>query len=661
MNKLIASFLIVFANAVHAATDAKDALELNVEDLLNVEVTSVSKKAQALNDAAAAIFVISNEDIKRSGATSIPEALRMAPGLDVARIDSNKWAVSARGFNARFANKLLVLIDGRNTYSRLFSGTYWESQDVMMEDVERIEVIRGPGATLWGANAVNGVINIITKHSSKTQGGLVTAGGGTEEQGFGAFRYGGALGEDTTGRVFAKGFKRDQNTDARGNGAGDDWDRVQGGFRIDSRLTLADELKLQGDLYHSHLNQTLLVPSVVAPYGDLGRDKAEAHGGNILGRWQHTFSTQSDLSLQLFYDYYRRNESWMSEGRDTLDLDFQHRFNLLDKHELIWGLGYQLTADRLGASAIFNMSPAHRKNQLYSAFVQDEMELIDQTLWFTLGCKFEHNDFTGFEGQPTARLMWAPDLNHRFWAAMSRAVRTPSRGEENIRLTTAVVPPAAPFFMPVDLTLQGNRNQRSEDVLAYEIGYRTTMIKSLSVDVTAFYNDYAHLRDAVQGTPYFDPLRGVLVQPLPFSNNLNSKTYGVELAMVWQMSDWWRWDANYSLLKTELPSTAKALVSVSPQQRVNLRSAINVLPELDFDIWFRYVDTNASATSGGDRYIRDYLTMDARLAWRPAAGLEISLVGQNLLTNSHMEYIQENLVIPTLIDRGMYGKISWSF
>ncbi len=511
MNKYIAGFILLTGYACPLQAASQDASELNVEDLLNVEITSVSKKAQALNDSAAAVFVITNEDIKRTGATSIPEALRMAPGLDVARIDSNKWAVSARGFNARFANKLLVLIDGRNTYSRMFSGTYWENQDVMMEDVERIEVIRGPGATLWGANAVNGVINIITKHSAKTKGGLLAGGGGTEERGFGAFRYGGDISEDTTGRVYVKGFKRDQNTDLRGNGAGDNWDKVQGGFRIDSQVTLADELKFQGDLYHSHLNQVLSQPSISPPYSTTSPDHAEAYGGNVLGRWQHTFSTQSDLSLQLFYDYYRRNEVWMAEGRDTFDLDFQHRLGLFDNHELIWGLGYQLTADRLETSNIFSISPTHRKNQLFSAFVQDEMELIEQTLWLTVGNKFEHNDFTGFEGQPTARLMWAPGLNHRLWAGVSRAVRTPSRSEANMRLTTAVVSPSSPFFIPVEVALQGNRSLRSEDVIAYEVGYRTTMIKSVSVDVTAFYNDYANLRDASQGTVYFDPTRGVLV------------------------------------------------------------------------------------------------------------------------------------------------------
>ncbi|AMK79046.1 MULTISPECIES: TonB-dependent receptor plug domain-containing protein [Methylomonas] len=660
MKKYIAGFLLFTGQVCASQAASQDALELNVEDLLNVEVTSVSKKAQALNDSAAAIFVITHDDIKRTGATSIPEALRMAPGLDVARIDSNKWAVSARGFNSRFANKLLVLIDGRNTYTRSFSGVYWENQDVMLEDVERIEVIRGPGATLWGANAVNGVINIITKHSSKTAGGLLTGGGGTEEQGFGALRYGAQLGEDTTGRTYVKGFKRDQNTNALGAGAGDDWDKVQGGFRIDSNLTLKDELKLQGDLYHSHLNQTITIPQIAAPYTDTFRDKAETYGGNILGRWQHTVSTSSDYSLQLYYDYYRRNEAWFSEGRNTLDLDFQHRFSLLDNNEIIWGFGYQYTHDDTRAGRLLSLSPTSRNDQLFSTFVQDEMELIDQKLWLTLGTKLEHNDYSGFEGQPTARLMWTPHSQHRIWGAVSRAVRTPSRAEHNMSLLQTVVPPSALNPFPTEVNLQGTRNFRTEDVIAYELGYRTTFIKSLSIDIAGFYNDYKNLRYPTQVPYYFDPTRFVVVQPVPLGNDYKAKTYGFEVATVWQMLDWWRWDANYSLLKTDMQDTAPPF-GTSPQQRVSLRSALSVSKDLDFDLWFKYVDNNTSATVYGMNHIKNYVTMDARLAWRPVHEVELSLVGQNLFASSHLEYQQENMVMPTLIDRGMYGKASWSF
>ncbi|MGR9045872.1 MAG: TonB-dependent receptor plug domain-containing protein, partial [Gammaproteobacteria bacterium] len=640
----------------------EDVLDLTVEELLNVEVTSVSKKAQSLNDAPAAIFVITNEDIKRTGVTSIPDALRMAPGIDVARIDSNKWAVTSRGFNGRFANKLLVLIDGRNAYTRFFAGVYWENQDVMLEDVDRIEIIRGPGATLWGANAVNGVINIITKHSSDTQGGLVTAGGGTEEQGFGAFRYGGHLNEDTTGRVYVKGFKRDEATLKTGGEADDDWDKIQGGFKVDSKLSTQDELTVQGDLYHSNIKQLTSIPQATFPFNVIEKTNAPSYGGNLLGRLQHTFSPTSEYNLQFYYDYYNRDDVLGKEGRNTLDLDFQHRFMLLDWHEVVWGLGYRYSHDDFEAGRLMSMTPDSRNDQLYNAFVQDEMTLIDDTLWLTLGSKLEHNDYSGFEVQPSAKIMWAPHLQHRLWAAVSRSVRTPSRAEHNAELALFATPPQAlpvpPFFVPPVVTaLQASPGYDSEDVISYEIGYRTTVATTLSIDVTAFYNDYDNLRSFVLGAPSFNGM--AVLQPLFLENKNQAKTYGFEVASVWQMLDWWRWDANYSLLKTDMDLNTLAMMGASPQQRVSVRSALSFEHDVNLDLWLRYVDSHTSI--GGTSTVNDYVTMDVRLAWRPHQDIELALVGQNLLASHHFEYQQEILTLPTEIDRGLYGKISWAF
>lgn len=391
--------------------------------------------------------MISQNDIQRIGATSIPEALRLAPGIDVARIDANKWAVSARGFNGRFANKLLVLIDGRNAYTRAFAGVYWENQDVMLEDVERIEVIRGPGATLWGANAVNGVINIITKHSADTQGGLLVAGAGNQEQGFGAFRYGGELNKNTTARAYVKGFKVNENTNEMGANAGDDWGKVQSGFRMDSQATPNDAITLQGDAYYSNINQYSIVPQTAAPYQNSFNEDIESFGGNLLVRHQHTFSSTSDYSLQVYYDFYQRDEFYLKETRHSLDIDFQHRFALLGWNDIVWGVGYRYNHDDFRSSYITTLTPPSRNDQLFSAFIQDEITLIDNTLWLTLGSKFEHNDYSGFEAQPTARLMWAPHYQHRLWASISRAVRTPSRAEQNMNLLQRVVAPQPlPFF-----------------------------------------------------------------------------------------------------------------------------------------------------------------------------------------------------------------------
>ncbi len=647
------------------ADEQNEVLNLSVEDLLNVEVTSVSKKAQSLNDAPAAVFVISNEDIKRSGATSIPDALRLAPGLDVAKIDANKWAVSSRGFNGRFANKLLVLIDGRSAYTRTFAGVYWENQDVMMEDVDRIEVIRGPGAALWGANAVNGVINVITKSSAQTQGALLNAGGGNQEQGFGSFRYGTKFGEDTTARAYVKGFNRGQNTLASGGNAGDNWNEVQGGFRLDSQLSIQDALTVQGDMYQTHINQLSYYPQIAPPYLLTEKDKTNTYGGNLLGRLQHTFSPTSDYSLQFYYDSYTRDEVPLYEKRDTLDIDFQHRFSLLDWHEIIWGTSYRYGHDQLlsntlsNGSTLYNINPVTVNDQLFSAFIQDKMTLIDNKLWLTIGSRFEHNDYSGFEGQPSARILWAPHSQHRLWASVSRAVRTPSRVEKNGSVLGNVVPPQDPRLpLPVAITLQGNTHYRSEEIIAYEVGYRATFSKSISLDVTGFYNDYRDLRLPVEGVPFFNGTS--IAQPLNLSNNLQGKTFGIEIATVWQMLDWWRWDVNYSWLHTQLDAS-NPRTAISPQQHASLRGALSPWQDIDMDFWFRYVDSNFTVGSYGDIPIKPYVTFDLRTAYRPYKGIELSLTAQNLVAQKHLEYIGENQSFPTAINRGVYGKISWSF
>jgi iron complex outermembrane receptor protein len=633
-----------------------------VEDLLNVEVISVAKKAKSLNDSPAAIFVISQDDIRRIGATSIPEALRLAPGLDVARIDANKWAVSARGFNGRFANKLLVLIDGRSVYTRAFAGVYWENQDVMLEDVERIEVIRGPGATLWGANAVNGVINIITKHSADTQGGLLVAGGGTEEQGFGAFRYGGNLNSDTTARAYIKGFNRDENTHKSGGDAGDDWDKVQGGFRIDSQLTTRDTLTLQGDAYQSNINQNTTLSQITAPYQNNFNETIDAFGGNLLMRHQHTFSSSSDYSLQVFYDFYERDEVAVQESRHTLDVDFQHNFSLLDWNDVVWGLAYRYSHDDIYSKDFLRRRNSSRNDQLVSAFVQDEITLVDDSLWLTLGSKFEHNDYSGFEVQPTARLMWAPHHQHRFWGAVSRAVRTPSRIEHGEGFLQSMIPAQPPFTPAVAVSLVGTKKYNSEEVISYELGYRTTVIKDVSIDFTAFYSDYSNLRSWQQGKVVFNVSAGIAELPMILNNAISAKTYGFEIVTVWQMLDWWRWDANYSLLKMDFDGPdAASQVSHSPQQHLSLRSSLKPMSNVDLDILFRYVDQQKLPSIYSGTNVSAYVSMDIRLAWRPEKDVELSVVGQNLLAGKHLEYSQELFTTPTKIDRGVYGKLTWHF
>src|SRR5688572_15258115 len=423
-----------FAAEPAAPSPGNGIMDMDLESLMKIEVTSVSKRPEKLSDAAAAIYVISNEEIRRSGVTSIPEALRLAPGLEVARQDSHTWAISSRGFNDEFANQLLVLIDGRSVYTPLFAGVYWDVQDLPLEDINRIEVIRGPGASLWGANAVNGVINITTRRAKDTQGLLISAGAGNEERGFGTIRYGGKIGEQAHFRVYGKYLNRDDSGLTNGLSANDSWSMWRGGMRLDWEPSHNNLLTLQGDIYTGELNQTVTVPSLSAPPSEELREKVGVSGGNVLGRWSHQFSDTSELSLKAYYDRTERDRVVFDETRDIFDLDLQHRFQLGDRHDFVVGLGYNITSDDLDNRFAVSFDPTHRTASLYSAFVQDEIELVRDRLRLTMGTKIEHNDYTGWEVQPNARLSWSITKRQTAWFAASRAISTPSRAEDDIRI-----------------------------------------------------------------------------------------------------------------------------------------------------------------------------------------------------------------------------------
>ncbi|MBK1723991.1 TonB-dependent receptor plug domain-containing protein [Thiocystis violacea] len=659
-----------------AATPAlsADLTELSMEELLAVEVTSVGKKTQSLSDAAAAIFVISNDDIRRSGATSVPEALRMAPGLEVKRIDANKWAISARGFSNRFANKLLVLIDGRTVYTPSFSGVYWENQDVMLADIDRIEVIRGPGATLWGANAVNGVINIITRSAAATQGGLLIAGGGNEERAIGALRYGAEPAPGTFARVYAKYNARDALITSLGDDGRDEWDIGQGGFRVDSTLGSGDRVTLEGDLYRSNLRQQLEVPDPLAvpTFSDAIDDHINAEGWNLLGRWERALSVSSDVSLQLYYDHAEREEAYLDQRYDILDLDFQHRFKAAERHDIVWGLGYRNTDDRLEDTEILRITSAAENRNLWSGFVQDEIELLRDRLRLTLGTKIEHNDYTGLEIQPNIRLLWKASEQSTLWGSVSRAVRTPSQAERSASVSTNAEATGlpAPYPQVVLARTAGNSGYGSESLIAYELGLRTSPTKRLNLDLAVFYNDYDELWTTTVG----DTLRVAdsgryLVLDLPFKNLASGHGYGLELAADLQVRDNWRLALAYSYLELDLTASSdsldisnETLARTDPRQQVSLRSLMNPRPDIDLDLWIRYVDQTYPVFVQNAQPIPAYWTLDLRLAWRPRADLELALVGQNLLSESHQEGYQDAYgAVPLEVQRGLYATVRLDF
>ena len=635
--------------------------KLDFEELMNIEITSVSKKAQKVSEAAAAIFVITSEDIRRSGATCIPEALRMVPGLQVARIDANKWAITSRGFNDRYANKLLVLMDGRSVYTPLFSGVYWDIQDTLLEDIERIEAIRGPGATLWGANAVNGVINIITKQAKDTQGVLVTAGTGTEERGFGGVRYGAKIGDDIYYRIYAKGFDRDNSVFASGKEADDNWHALRSGFRLEYKRSDRDSMTLQGDIYEGDGGQTLTSPDRALLSMRTFEDTIDVGGGNVLARWGHIFSDTSDMALQLYYDRTEREDAVLKEIRDAFDIDFQSSFGMGDRHEIVWGLGYRFTQDKIRNSFTTSFDPDSRGDNLFSAFVQDEITLIEDRLRMVCGSKFEHNDYTGFEYQPSVRFLWTPKEDHRVWTAISRAVRTPSRANEDMRLNYVIY--SVPFPPPPTtyvMSFSGDRDFESEELVAYEFGYRFLPTDHFSIDIAVFYNVYDNLQTNESKDRFSE--NGYLVIPSQVENRMDGETYGVEVTTNCDITDRWNLTVSYSYFQIQLHldessrSTAEDIYEgSSPHNQLCIKSELNLPYNLEFDQLLYYVD-NLSFQD-----VKSYFRFDVRLGWRPVEDLDVSISGQNLFDNQHQEFEQGNGTNFTEVERSVYGKITWRF
>ncbi|MDP9122162.1 MAG: TonB-dependent receptor [Acidobacteriota bacterium] len=613
-----------------SASASSELKRLSIEELMEIDVTSVSKRPEKLSSAAAAISVVTGDDIRRAGVTNLPDALRLVPGLEVAQLSGTTWGIAARGFNNNAVDKLLVLIDGRSIYTPLFSGVFWDAQDILIPDIDRIEVIRGPGATLWGANAVNGVINIITKSSADTQGGLAVAGAGKEEPAFGTLRYGGRIGEEGTYRAYGKYYSHDALALPRGTSASDPLRRSQGGFRSDWTLSDADAVTLQGDLYSGHIAQA-------DPTG------TDLDGQNLLGRWSHRFAPGSDLNLQVYFDRtHRITHGVFAENRDTFDVDLQHHWKpgTSTRQDVLWGVGYRATSDQVGNSPLIFWDPPGRTLDLVNAFAQDEVTLPDEHLHLTLGSKLEYNSFTHFEVQPSVRLAWTPDDQQTLWGAISRAVRIPAQIDEDVRFTSGPV-----------VTLAGSHDFKSEKLLAYELGYRVQPGGGLSLDAAAFYNSYDHLR-----SQELQPDGSILL-----ANKLTATTWGGEVTANYQMTSWWRWSGTYTylhknlrLLPGSLDPTGGAPEGNDPTAQATLRSSLDLPHRLELDAWLRHVDRLPAPL------VPAYTELDLRLGWRLRSTLELSLAGRNLLHGRHPEWGAPS-PLREEVRRTLYGKIEWHF
>jgi iron complex outermembrane receptor protein len=640
---------------------ATDLTQVSLEDLMNVQVTSVSKKEQKLGSAGAAVFVITQEDIRRSGASNIPDLLRMVPGVNVAQMSASTWAISIRGFNDVFADKVLVLIDGRSVYNPITSGVSWDQQDLPLEDIERIEVIRGPGGTVWGANAVNGVINIITRNSKNTQGGMITAGGGSETTAQGLAQYGGAIGATGTYRVFGKYSDIDSTTVPGGGSARDGWQSLHGGFRSDWVLSSRDTITVQGDLQESREGQNLtaVIPGAL-PLELTFTDRFDASAANILARWNHTLASGSETSLQIYDDH---SSTFSLGGRDrqnTVDLDFQHHVSFGSRQDIVWGLGARVADLYLGPGYAIAYAPQSRTDVLLSAFFQDQMK-ITGSLAVTFGSKFEHNAYTGVELEPSAQLVWNPTARQSVWVSAARAIRQPDAVDASIRDAAATFPTGPDSFGLVSVI--GNPAQRVERLNDFEAGYRIQTTARVSVDVATFLNFYQDLRTAEELAPYFVIAPGApyLVQPVIFQDVGTAHAYGGELSLDWKPANRWRLSSGYSLLHMIfLKDPANADTEVgdlgtgTPQQQFQARSALNLPHRLEWDSSIEYVGKLAAG-------IPAYTRVDTRLGWKINDHVDFSAVGQDLLGPRHAEFPDDVGLNHMLISRSVFVKFTFRF
>ncbi len=678
-HSIIAMALLMPHFALSPCSEAQelDLLSMNLETLMTMQVTSVGKKEQELSSSAAAIHVITAEDIKQSGITTIADLLKMVPGLHVARVNSDKWAINSRDLGSRFAENLLVLIDDRSVYSPSFSGVYWEVQDTILADIARIEVIRGPGATLWGANAVNGVINIITKNSKETKGGLVEVGVGDLEHRFGSARYGAELTNGIHARIYGKGFERTSLTHPDGKESTKGWENFRGGFRLDADITHQDTLTLQGDIYEGDVYQFMEnlpnLPMASSPSSQLffsKENRCEISGGHLQLSWQKILSSSSEWNVQTYYDRLYRKELFITEKRENLDLEFEHRFSPLTDQDVVWGLRCNHTQDHFDDTLIMSATPGSVKDTLFSLFIQDELLLIPETLWLTLGTKLEHNDYIGYELLPSARLFWSINAHHKMWGAISRAVRSPSRLERDGKLIPYISEPFSielseyPYTNPLPMlySLSGDKSFESETLLAWEAGYRFIASPSFSADLAIYYNEYKNSRAfSSEGVTVHDTW---IEHKICFANGGPWETYGGELTVAWQAMEWLKLDMGYSLLMRDRDTTSGSK-SDAPKHQLSLRGNLSPFEHFNLHWQLKYVNQSSQVLwSAPPDFIYDidsYTTLDITTIWQALPHLALSLSINNLFDAAHVEALQEVWIPPEEMKRTIYGKATWVF
>lgn len=657
------AFAIVFAalfispTPLHAAS-LSELTSSSLEELMQQEVTSVSRKQENLYTAPAAVYVITAEDIRRRGFNNIPEALAMAPGVQVRAIDGNKWSIGVRGHSGIYSNKLLVQIDGRSIYTPTFSGVYWDQHEIPMSDIERIEVIRGSGATLWGANAVNGIINIITKHTSDSRGAKIQVSAGNQDDGSASIRYGDQINENTFFRINAQRKETDSNS--RYNGLGDANDSTTNHslhVRLDSELSETDSIELSAGLHDNKTQQTVSVLNMPPPsfFSINNQDQVDLKSFYLKGNWKHLHQNGVQSNLQVFIDHYDRKELYLEQDLITYDLDYQLTLPALGSHNLILGMGYRrVDADYLNSYAV-SILPNEANMDLYSFYAQDEYIIVPEQLSLTFGSKFEHHDFTGWEIQPNVRIAYSPTPGHFTWGAISKAVRTPSIAERGSNIQGGLTFPSTTW-------VNGSMEIDAENVTSYEIGYRYFSSNLYTFDAAFFYNDYD------------DYLSFEQINPITFQmgNKLSGKSFGVELTSVWQLSASVQLAASYSYLDVEMeadndstdPFSAEVLNNSYAKNSVKLHSSWDINQKWSLDTWLYYYDeirTPSNYALFTNLTVEEAITVNARLAWSINHNLELALKANNIFDASTLESVGESLSTPTEIDRSIAFSVIWDF
>lgn len=662
------------SSVVIADDEIEEFMNMRLEDLMEQQISIATKSEQAFSKTAAAVFVINADDIRRSGAANIPEALRMAPGLQVTQMNPHDWNVSIRGLNDQAANRILVLVDGRNAYGNLTAGTYWRDlQGIPLETIDHIEIIRGTGSTIWGMNSMNGVINIITRSALQSKGGQLSAGGGTLQQGFGRLNYTTSLSDNASLRSYGSYFNvSDVKGDNHFRGqAGDGW---LAGMRFDWDDKHNDKVMIDASWNENSSEETGKLTTLTVPYFKwLNSQPLDSQSGHFLTRWEHQVNEQNHWAIRASYSHSDSQHFQLHTKVDTLDLDFTHHFVFGGRHNFVWGGGYRRTDDDVLGSTLLNFSPQSTHQDLYNVFLQDEIALDEEKRWlFTLGSRFEYYSMTRFEIEPSGSLSWQIDNKHTLWANVSHAIRTPPRGQSNdvnVLLFNSMRAISPKLSIPVMLKGSGKNGIDAENSTTYQIGWRG-IFSDFTTDVTAFYADYNDIISIQSnGQPVINNSLGfpAVIVPWLANNMLYAQSYGAELSLNWQMTNYWRNYLSYSFFK--LDSQPYAGVSSVfydlnrheksvPESQISLRTNFNVTREIDFDVWWRYT----SSTITNQRFINDYFNADARIAWRPVKNLELSLIGQNLIQSQHIEY-QGDFFMPqaTYVPRGVYAKFDWQF